>query len=50
MPRPHELTSAIPLLHDYLIEASRMLPDKKALVVGGVGYTYAEIDRQARGV
>lgn len=47
MPRPHQLTSAIPLLQDFLADAARRLPDKEALLVSKKRYTYAELDRGA---
>ena len=47
MPRPHELTGAIPLLHDFLIQAARRLPEKEALVAANKRHTYAYLDRSA---
>jgi amino acid adenylation domain-containing protein len=47
MPRPHQLTSAIPLLQDFIADAARRLPDKEALLVAKKRYTYAELDRRA---
>lgn len=38
---------AVPLLHDYLIESARRLPDKVALVCGGARLTYADIDARS---
>jgi amino acid adenylation domain-containing protein len=35
------------LLHDYLIEAARRLPEKVALVCDGLRHTYAELDRRS---
>lgn len=40
-------TSAVPLLHDYLAESARRLPEKIALVAGDARLTYAELDRRA---
>ena len=37
------LTKAVPLLHDFLIESARRLPDKVALVAGANRLTYAEL-------
>src|SRR3954470_18734654 len=39
--------NAIPLLHDFLIESARRLPDKVALVCQKQRLTYAEIDRRS---
>jgi acyl-CoA synthetase (AMP-forming)/AMP-acid ligase II len=36
-----------PLLHDYLAESARRLPDKVALVCKGKRHTYAELDAKA---
>jgi amino acid adenylation domain-containing protein len=40
-------TSATPLLHDYLADSARRLPDKIALVAGGQRLSYGEIDARA---
>ncbi len=39
------MNEAIPLLHDFLINSARRLPDKVAVVCQGRRATYAEIDR-----
>jgi amino acid adenylation domain-containing protein len=39
--------NGIPLLHDFLIESARRLPDKVALVCQKQRLTYAEIDRRS---
>ena len=40
-------SSAVPLLHDYLSESARRLPEKVALVTADARLTYAELDRRA---
>ena len=40
-------TGAVPLLHDYLADSARRLPDKVALVAGGQRLTYGQIDARA---
>ena len=47
MPHPHSMHQGIPLLHDYLIESARRLPDKVALVCAKQRYTYAELDARS---
>jgi amino acid adenylation domain-containing protein len=42
-----DLTSAIPLLHDYLIQSARRLPEKVALVCDGHRYTYRDLDARS---
>jgi amino acid adenylation domain-containing protein len=39
--------NAVPLLHDYLVEAARRLPDKVALVCQGERLTYGELDARS---
>lgn len=39
--------SAIPLLHDFLMESARRLPDKIALVCRNERYSYAELDKKS---
>lgn len=39
--------SAIPLLHDFLMDSARRLPDKIALVCRNARYSYAELDRKS---
>jgi amino acid adenylation domain-containing protein len=39
--------AAVPLLHDYLIESAKRLPDKIALVSKQARLTYGEIDRRS---
>jgi len=41
------LIPATPLLHDFLIEAARRLPEKVAVVAGDRRVTYAELERQS---
>jgi amino acid adenylation domain-containing protein len=41
------MKTAVPLLHDYLEDSARRLPDKVALVSRGQRLTYAEIDQRA---
>ncbi|MBK8171141.1 MAG: AMP-binding protein [Sandaracinaceae bacterium] len=41
------MTNAVPLLHDYLIESARRLPEKIALVCQKQRFTYAELDAQS---
>ncbi|HVJ90980.1 MAG TPA: AMP-binding protein, partial [Labilithrix sp.] len=41
------MTQAVPLLHDYIIDSAKRLPDKVALVAGNARLTYAEIDAQS---
>jgi amino acid adenylation domain-containing protein len=41
------LTSAIPLLHDYLLGSAKRLADKVAVVCGEERVTYAELDRRS---
>jgi amino acid adenylation domain-containing protein len=41
------MKNAVPLLHDFLIESAKRLPDKVALVCQGKRYSYAELDRQS---
>lgn len=41
---------AVPLLHDYLQESARRLPDKVALVCGDSCFTYATLDRWSDGL
>src|SRR5689334_8611577 len=41
------MQTAIPQLHDFLIESAARLPDKEALVCEGQRFTYAEIDRRS---
>lgn len=41
------LPAAVPLLHDYLIDSARRLPDKIALVCDGQRLSYAEIDERS---
>lgn len=38
------MTQAIPLLHDFLIDSARRLPDKVALVAGEARLTYSDLD------
>jgi amino acid adenylation domain-containing protein len=38
-------TSAVPQLHDYLVESARRLPEKVALVCQGRSLAYSEIER-----
>jgi amino acid adenylation domain-containing protein len=38
------MSTRVPLLHDYLSESARRLPDKVALVWRGAGLTYREVD------
>ena len=52
--RPHhpahgaaDMSTGVPLLHDYLSSSARRLPDKVALVCRGVRLTYREVDRRA---
>lgn len=40
-------TNAVPLLHDYLIQSARRLPDKVALVCAAERLTYAELDARS---
>lgn len=40
-------TQAVPLLHDYLIQSARRLPDKVALIAGGERLTYAQIEARS---
>jgi amino acid adenylation domain-containing protein len=42
-----DLTSAIPQLHDYLIQSARRLPDKVALVCGEQRSTYRDLDQRS---
>jgi amino acid adenylation domain-containing protein len=44
---PAEMTGGVPLLHDYLSESARRLPDKIALVCRGARLTYREVDGRA---
>ena len=48
-PRAHgdPMNSAVPLLHDYVIDSARRLPEKVALVAGGARLTYREIDQKS---
>jgi amino acid adenylation domain-containing protein len=39
--------SAVPLLHDFLLDSAQRLPDKVALVCGGARLTYGELDRRS---
>jgi amino acid adenylation domain-containing protein len=41
------MPNGIPLLHDYLIESAKRLPDKEALVAQGQRLSYAEIDARS---
>jgi len=41
------MNNAVPLLHDYLIDSARRLPDKVALVCQQQRLTYAEIDARS---
>jgi amino acid adenylation domain-containing protein len=41
------MINGVPLLHDFLIESARRLPDKVALVCQSQRVTYAELDRQS---
>ena len=41
------MNRAVPLLHDFLADSARRLPEKIALVAGDTHLTYAEIDRRA---
>src|SRR6185437_13839422 len=41
------MNRAVPLLHDFLGDSARRLPEKVALVAGDTQLTYAEIDRRA---
>jgi amino acid adenylation domain-containing protein len=40
-----QASAAVPLLHDYLLESARRLPEKIALVCGKKRVSYAELDR-----
>ncbi len=42
-----DVAHAVPLLHDYLAQSARRLPEKIALVAAGERVTYAELDRMA---
>jgi amino acid adenylation domain-containing protein len=42
-----DLEKAIPLLHDYLIQSARRLPDKVALVCGPERPTYRDLDARS---
>lgn len=44
---PHHMHAAIPLLHDYLIESARRLPDKVALVAAKQRHSYAELEARS---
>src|SRR5262249_41773039 len=39
--------NGVPLLHDYIIESARRLPEKVALVCQNQRVTYAELDRRS---
>ena len=46
----NDLTAAVPLLHDYLENSARRLPDKVALVCGNQRVSYAELEARAKRV
>ncbi|HVH43466.1 MAG TPA: AMP-binding protein [Labilithrix sp.] len=41
------MTQAVPLLHDFLIDSARRLPEKVALVAGASRLTYREMDARS---
>ncbi len=45
--RHHDMSAAVPLLHDYLLSAAQRSPDKVALVCGKSRLTYAELDARS---
>lgn len=44
------LDAAVPLLHDYLEDSARRLPEKIALVTSAGRFTYAELEKRANAV